>query len=159
MLCPPPPVFNTPEKNINVYELWPVVAGIHRWAPSYRNSCLHIVTDNMQVLAMINTGRSINKTCMSWLREIFWTCFVHNMDIFTTYIKSSDNVLADALSLTAYPGIPSKCPSLLTEFNMCCSSPSSSVPSLPEITPTTPTGCLTRGLEQEVTPLPDELLF
>ena len=155
----PPPSFNVPPKNINVYELWPVVAGIHRWAPLYRNTCLHVVTDNMQVLAMLNTGRSANRTCMTWLREIFWTCFVNNMDIFATYIKSSDNVLADALSRAAYTGIPAKCASLLTEFNMCCSSVSSSLPSTPEITPTTPTARLACRFNQEISSLPDELLL
>ena len=76
-----PPVFDKCSRNINVCELWPVVAALHRWAPSYRNTRIHIITDNMQVLAMINTGRSCNKTCMTWLREIFWICFVNNIDL------------------------------------------------------------------------------
>ena len=132
-----PPVFDKPAKNINVYELWPVVAGIHRWAPMYRNSCIHIITDNMQVLAMINTGRSANRTCMAWLREVFWTCFVNNIDVFATYIKSCDNILADALSRVAYPGVSTKCSSLLNDLNMCCSSTSSEIPPSPEVTPET----------------------
>ena len=41
-----------------MYELWPVVVGLKRWAAKYMNSKVNIVTDNMQVLAMINTGRS-----------------------------------------------------------------------------------------------------
>ena len=138
-----PPHFDIPAKNINVFELWPVVAGIHRWAPFYRGSRLHIVTDNMQVLAMLNTGRSTNKTCMTWLREVFWTCFVNNMDVFATYVKSCDNVLADALSRVAYPGMPTKCSSLLIDLNMCCSSPSSSDSSPPARTTEAPSA---RGL-------------
>ena len=66
-----PPVFEEVPKHINVYELWPVVIGLKRCAPFFRNSRIHVLTDNMQVLAMLNTGRSYNKTCMSWLREIF----------------------------------------------------------------------------------------
>ena len=52
------------EGNINVYELYPVMLGLKRWGHSYRNTKVHVVTDNMQVLAMINTGRSRNKMCM-----------------------------------------------------------------------------------------------
>ena len=79
------------EDNINVYELWPVLVGLKRWAHLYVNSKVHIVTDNMQVLAMVNTGRSKNKLCMSWLRELYWTCFIHNIELHATYIKSADN--------------------------------------------------------------------
>ena len=57
-----------------------------------------MITDNMQVLAMLCTGRSANKLCMSWLGEIFWLCFLWNIDITASYIKSADNLLADALS-------------------------------------------------------------
>ena len=124
----PPPTFDVVNRNINVCELWPVVAGLHRWAPYYRNSRIHIVTDNMQVLAMINTGRSANRTCMNWLREIFWICFVNNLDLHATYIASADNVLADALSRLAYPGVAMKCLPILDQYNMCCSSVSSQDP-------------------------------
>ena len=67
----------------------------------------------MQVLAMLNTGRSSNKTCMTCLREIFWICFVYNMDIHASYIRSADKVLADALSRFSYNGVASKCSSIL----------------------------------------------
>ena len=117
----PPPTFDSVQRNINVCELWPVVVGIKRWAPHFRNTRLHIVTDNMQVLAMLNSGRSSNKTGMTWLREVFWTCFIYNTDIFATYIRSADNVLADALSRFSYHGVPPKCYSLLLHYNMCCS--------------------------------------
>ena len=72
--------------NINVYELWPVLVGLRRWGASYSNRKLHVITDNMQVLHMINSGRSKNKLCMSWLREIFWLCFILNVELFATYI-------------------------------------------------------------------------
>ena len=57
-----------------------------------------VVTDSTQVLYMINTGRSSNKCCMSWLREISWLCFVFNLDLFAVYINTKDNLFADALS-------------------------------------------------------------
>ena len=109
-------------KNINFFELWPLVVGLRRWGTHFRNAKLHFITDNMQVLAMVNTGRSANKLCMSWLREMFSMCFLWNVDICASYIKSADNHLADALSRLPYSGMPAKCSSLLLEANMCCSS-------------------------------------
>ena len=146
----PPPSFDVPPKNINVFELWPVVAGIHCWAPLYRNCCIHVVTDNMQVLAMLNTGRSANKTCMTWLRKLFWTCFVNNIDIFATYIKSSDNELADALFRAAYPGGQAKCATLLANLNMCCASLHSLLPTSSQDPATAPPACSASGFNQEV---------
>ena len=77
-LCDPPS-FDSAPKNINVLELWPVVVGIKRWGPFFRNCYLHVITDNMQVLSMLCTGRSANKLCMSWLRQYFWMCFLWNI--------------------------------------------------------------------------------
>ena len=84
-------------KNINVYELFAVLVGLRRWGPALANSHIQIITDNNQVMFMINTGRSANKTCMSWLREIFWLCFIFNVDLHAMYIRSAENVFADAL--------------------------------------------------------------
>ena len=136
-----PPVLEDVPKNINVYELWPVVVGLKRWAPHFRNSRVHIVTDNMQVLAMLNTGRSCNKTCMAWLREIFLVCFINNIDVFATYLCSADNVMADALSRAAYTGMISKCSVLLDSANMCCSSPTRSTDGTHPSPPATSTRC------------------
>ena len=108
------------EGNINVYELWPVVVGLKRWGHAYANSMVNIVTDNMQVLAMVNTGRSKNNLCMEWLRELYWTCFINNIDLFATYIRSADNILADQLSRLAYRGYTDKCNITLAENKMTC---------------------------------------
>ena len=115
-----PPLFNSPHRNINVCELWPVVLGVRCWAKYFSNSRIHAITDNMQVLTMLNTGRSANKTCMSWLQELFWLCFIYNIDIHASYIRSADNHLADALSRLAYEGVAPKCYSLLESNNICC---------------------------------------
>ena len=119
-----PPVYDNlhvHDRNINVYELYPVLVGIKRWAKTYANTRVNCITDNMQVLAMLNSGRSKNKLCMEWLREIFWICFIHNIEIYSTYIKSEDNVLADQLSRLQYKGFPEKCQNTLIENEMCCS--------------------------------------
>ena len=56
------------------------------------------VTDNTQVMAALNSGRSKNKTTMSWLRLIFWMSIHHNFDIQSVYINTRDNVVCDSLS-------------------------------------------------------------
>ena len=147
-LCDPP-VFDSAPKNINVLELWPVIIGIRRWGALFRNCYVHVVTDNMQVLAMLCTGRSANKLCMSWLRELFWMCFIWNIDISPSYIKSADNHLADGLSRLPYRGTPHTCINLLRDLNMCCSSPDRFVASPAEETPEDPTGRCPRRVNQE----------
>ena len=146
-------------RNINVFELWPLVVGLRRWGRLFTNAKLHFITDNMQVLAMINTGRSSNKLCMSWLREMFWMCFLWNVDICASYIKSEDNVLADALSRLPYHGVLKKCEYLLSDTNMCCSS----IPRTFVGSTTTPSaaaaGCSPCGDHQELSPFTDQLLF
>ena len=72
----------------------------------------------MQVLAMVNTGRSKNKLCMDWLRELFWTCFIFNIELHATYIRSKDNVLADDLSRLPYKGVVDRCSKNLVAYNM-----------------------------------------
>ena len=37
-----PPQFDSPPRNINVYELWPVVVGLKRWAPHFSNCRMHV---------------------------------------------------------------------------------------------------------------------
>ena len=153
-----PPLVDQAPKNINVYELWPVVVGIKRWAKFFTNSRLHAITDNMQVLAMLNTGRSANKTCMTWLREIFWICFVFNIDIHATYIRSADNHLADALSRLAYKGVEDSCTKLLLKSNMCCSNLFRTPHDRDHQTPgDTEEGCL-GFIDQENSPVTDFLL-
>ena len=140
------PSFDSAPRNINVLELWPVILGIRRWGPYFKNCFVHVVTDNMQVLALLCTGRSSNKLCMSWLRELFWMCFIWNIDIKASYIKSADNHLADALSRLPYSGVTPLCVQLLSNLNMCCSSPDRCIPAPAEETTEDPSRCSTSRL-------------
>ena len=107
-------------KNINVYELYAVLVGLRRWGPLLANSLIQIVTDNSQVKFMINTGRSANKVCMSWLREIFWLCFIFNVDLYAVYIRSADNVFADALSRVSNVASRDLALEIIKSNNLCC---------------------------------------
>ena len=107
-------------ENINVYEPYAVLASIRRWGPIVRDTAVQIVTDNNQVLFMINTGRSANCCCMSWLREIFWLCFIFNIEIYAVYIRSKDNVFADALSHVSSCVMKNVVLDTVADLNLCC---------------------------------------
>ena len=66
-------------------------------------------------------GRSKNKLCMSWLRELYWTGSKHNIELHASYIRSEDNVLADQLSRLPYKGYLNRCITTLAENYLCCS--------------------------------------
>lgn len=88
--------------NINILELWPILLGLHRWYRRFRGTTVCLLTDNTQVLGMLKKGSSVNMTCMDWVREIFWVCFINNIQLQPEYISTIDNTLADALSRLAY---------------------------------------------------------
>ena len=84
--------------NINVLELWPIVAGVRRWGPSWRDRAVVFVTDNTQVMAGLNSGRSRNKTSMAWLRVIFWASITYNFEVKSVYVNTKNNIICDSLS-------------------------------------------------------------
>lgn len=106
--------------NINVLELYPVLEGLSRWKNLFRGHRVALVIDNLQVFYMIRTGRSVNKTCMLWLREIFWLCALNDIEITSEYIPSSENVIADTLSRLDYQSVSSRINELLDGCDMCC---------------------------------------
>ena len=56
------------------------------------------VTDNTQVMAARNSGRSKNQITMGWLRLIFWASIKFNFDIKSVYLNTRENVICDSLS-------------------------------------------------------------
>lgn len=115
------PAFGTTDySNINELELWPILLGLHRWYPLLRNKTLHLLTDNTQVMGLLKKGTSTNATCMDWVREIFWICVIHNIQLLPDYISTEDNVLADALSGLPY-GKALNCETISLMNELCCS--------------------------------------
>lgn len=116
-----PPILEPDQvSNINVIELFAVVAALERWAPIIGNHMVHIRIDNMQVVSMLSNHSSINKQCMDWLRRLFWLCMRHNIKIIPSYIQSEENVLADTLSRLLYFTSVEKLEKLLSPFDLCC---------------------------------------
>ena len=106
--------------NINVLEFWPVLVGVKRWAHILRDKSVVVYTDNTQVMFMLLNGRSSNVTCMRWIRELFWICAFHNIEIIPKYISTEENVVADTLSRIPYAQVASKLEKLLYNSNLCC---------------------------------------
>ena len=106
--------------NINVGELWPILAALHRCCSIWRNCVIDVVTDNTQVYHEICTGRGTNPTTMGCLREIFWTTALYNIYLRPSWIRSEDNLLVDCLSRLKNPDSVIVCCDLIENFNVCC---------------------------------------
>ena len=85
-------------ENINVLELWPILVGVRRWGAQWRDRTVVFVTDNTQVMAALNSGRSRNKQSMAWLRLIFWASIAYNFEVKSVYINTKANTICDSLS-------------------------------------------------------------
>ena len=84
--------------NINILELWPILLAVNRWGKLWKDRIVVFITDNTQVKAAINTGRSRNKLMMKWLRLIFWESIQNNFEIQSVYINTKVNIVCDSLS-------------------------------------------------------------
>ena len=110
------------DNQINVLELWPILASLIKWGLSHRDKSWIMFTDNTQVQCMLLTGRSKNINCMHWLREIFWRMVFLNIQIIPKRVSTSDNCTADALSRLPALKYVNKCASLNEIFSNCCAS-------------------------------------
>ena len=84
--------------DINLLELWPVLATLDRWGETWRNHKVVIWTDNTQVQSMIATGRSKSIRAMWWLRELFWRVCLYNVHLVSKRISTKENTVADYIS-------------------------------------------------------------
>ena len=107
--------------NINELELWAVLAAIMKWCHLFRNKSVNIYTDNLRVYHNILGGRSANMTNMSWIRELFWLCVIHNVNMIPNYVNTKENVVADTLSRLPYESTRRDAEELLKGYNLCCS--------------------------------------
>ena len=91
------PIEALPE-NISVLELYPVLCAAHKWGKYWKNSVVHLFTDNAAVEIMIRKGVSSNRLCMQMIREIFWVSCIYNFEIFSYHISSECNIFCDLAS-------------------------------------------------------------
>lgn len=69
---------------------------------------------------MIVTGRSRNIKAMSLLRELFWVCAVHDIDLRVRHIGTEVNIRADRLSRLHSNPTKVCCFGLPIKFSSCC---------------------------------------
>lgn len=92
------PCIRDRDDNVNLWELIAAWQAVCRLAHRCVNQHLVIATDNTQVVAMINGSTSVNMSCLSLLREIFWMSAIYNVYITARYLPGSENIFADRLS-------------------------------------------------------------
>ena len=61
-----------------------------------------------------------NKTCMQWLREIFWICKIYQIRLVPYYINTKNNLVADTLSRLLYIKGESEARKCLNGTGLCC---------------------------------------
>lgn len=106
--------------NINVLELWAVIAALERWAARFRDSTIVLYIDNLQVVHMLRNGSSVNKQCMNWIRRLFWHTMSFNVALNPLYIRTDINVAADTLSRVPYDVPIDKFIDKMSSFDLCC---------------------------------------
>ena len=114
-----PPDSYESDMNINILELWPIVIAAKRWGSSWKDKKVRVLTDNTQVLSMINTGRSSSVRCMFWIRELFWLSFLYNFHLVASHIGTHDNVIPDYLS-RLFSSVPVHSPPSSLTSSLCC---------------------------------------
>ena len=111
---------NYNKTNINELELWAIISGLRVWYPDLKGKSVSLFTDNTQVYHMIRKGTSSNKTCMQWLREIFWICKIYQIRLVPYYINTKNNLVADTLSRILYTKGESEARKCLNGTSLCC---------------------------------------
>ena len=84
--------------SIEYLKLFAVCAGVLTWERELSNRRMLIHCNNMAVVSMLNNLTSSCEWCMHLLRILVLNGLQFNRRIFAVYVKSSANVLADALS-------------------------------------------------------------
>lgn len=113
--------------NINLYEFIPIQVSICRWGHLWRNKQILCLSDNTQMVQMVNTGKSENSLCMHYIREMFWCCVKFNCHLIARHIPGVTNVIPDLLSRIGEKGGFAS----LKGTDLCCSkAPDAGQPSL-----------------------------
>jgi hypothetical protein len=86
------------ESHINVLELLTVKLAIQRWGEALRGTRFIVRTDNTATMAALNKGTSRSRGMMPIVRDIFWMSVKYDFQVFSVFLKGSENILADRIS-------------------------------------------------------------
>ena len=94
--CTPPDEYQ--DLHISDLELMAFVIAIHLWGERWAESHIKAFTDNKACLFLVQNGRSRSDLRLRMARFIGMQQVRHQFRLHTEYVRSEDNVLADALS-------------------------------------------------------------
>jgi hypothetical protein len=83
---------------ITVLEFGPIIFGLATWALSFSNACIHVKTDNLALVSVINKQTSPDPSIMFLVRKMMELLLRHNILLSASHIDGRTNVKADALS-------------------------------------------------------------
>ena len=86
------------EWDIAAKELLPIILALTVWGKQWAGKRVECLCDNMSVVAVVNAGRTKDKTLMHLLRWMFFIAAIHNVRIQASHLPGASNVAADALS-------------------------------------------------------------
>ena len=98
--------------NIAVLEIYPILVALRLFAPSLRNKCIVLMSDNMAVVHVLNSFTSKDPHIMTILRHIVLVCMSHNIFIRSQHYPGHKNVIANLLSRSQVPKALALCPAL-----------------------------------------------
>ena len=84
--------------SIEFQELYAVVTSVILWGENFKNRRICLYCNNQAVVQMINYSTSSCKNCMKLIRILTLICLDWNLRVFTQFIPTKSNYLADALS-------------------------------------------------------------
>lgn len=84
--------------NIIVLELGPIVIALATWATLFENKSVHILTDNLSLVSVINKQSTADPILMFLVRKMVMLLLKHNIWLKASHIAGHDNSEADALS-------------------------------------------------------------
>ena len=84
--------------NIALLELYPIYAALVIWSEYFQNKCIHIKSDNMSVVHIINHFTSKDDKIMILVRLLVLHCMKNNILIKSSHICGRENLIPDMLS-------------------------------------------------------------
>ena len=89
---------DAPELCINYKEVLALLPAVTKWSPYFAGKHLHVYSDNICAVNIVNKGSCKHPLVMEALRQVFWYSVLYNFRITCHYYPGVRNVLADAVS-------------------------------------------------------------
>ena len=84
--------------SISSVECFNLLLGTRRWIQSWRGQVVLLFSDNWAAVCAANSGRASNPLIRASIRELWWLCAYHNMELIIRHRPGADIQEADTLS-------------------------------------------------------------